>query len=74
MTTPTQKQRDAYRYALEDAGVPEVYAFMAARNLKRPASLRLDFSDYIFACYIWRDTPEGVGFWSAIYDNCKELK
>jgi hypothetical protein len=29
----TKKQRDDYRYALEDKGVPPVIAFMAARNL-----------------------------------------
>jgi hypothetical protein len=66
----TQKQRDAYRFALEDKGVPEVIAYMAACNTH---SIRFDAEDsawfFMSGGFVWDQTPEGHEFWSAI-DDC----
>jgi len=67
--TITQKDRDAYRYALEDSGVPEVIAFMAARNLdgENTFSNRSTASFMIGLGFMWDDTKERADFWYAIY-------
>jgi len=65
-----QAQRDAYRYALEDKGVPEVIAFMAAQNLNIGMPVEQWFSsacgDEISGAFPWSDTPQGHDFWNAI--------
>ena len=65
----TQKQRDAYRYALEDAGVPEVFAYMASLN--NDSALEEFDGPYsaeflISGGFIWGGTPEGRDFWQAV--------
>jgi hypothetical protein len=66
----TQAQRDAYRYALEDRGVPEVIAFMAAQNLNIEMPVEQWFSsargDVISGAFPWSCTPQGHDFWSAV--------
>jgi hypothetical protein len=59
--TTSQAQRNAYRYALEDAGVPEVIAFMAARNLDVDDSYVPDGDSYalIWEGFAWKESPEG---------------
>ena len=59
----TEPQRDELRYALEDGGMPEVLAYMAAQRAKRP----LDGYHGIALYFIWDETPEGDDFWSAVY-------
>jgi len=69
----TKKQRDAYRYALEDKGVPEVIAFMAARNLSfslsRPFLIRCAGADLVMSGFVWFSSPEGAHFWAAVMDS-----
>lgn len=71
----TQKQRDAYRFALEDKGMPEVLAFMAAENLGSRFSaaclLQSDLSGLVLAGFFWDDGKEPFDFWEEIYDSCK---
>lgn len=72
----TQKQRDAYRYALEDKGVPEVYAYMAACNAGSSIEDLCRFSDavsLIYGAFYWDAKPEGHQFWSAIANECELL-
>ena len=65
----TRKQRDEIRYALEDCGVPEVLAFMAARN----AAAELDREGLqkwpISTLFVWGGSPEGHDFWAAVAVN-----
>jgi hypothetical protein len=64
----TQAQRDAYRYALEDKGVPEVIAFMAAQNLCRSAWFVVDPAAWLIDHgFYWEDTYEGYDFWDFVY-------
>lgn len=72
----TQAQRDAYRYALEDKGVPEVIAFMAAKNLDSPiipCSNHDKYSAEALICrgFFWRETAEGLDFWNSVYLCCE---
>jgi hypothetical protein len=68
----TQAQRDAYRYALEDKGVPEVIAFMAARNLrakiKAPAR-EFSVAILLYGGFFWDEAPEGNDFWRVIVES-----
>ena len=69
----TQAQRDAYRYALEDKGVPEVIAFIAAQNLSfslsRSFLIRGAGSDLVMCGFVWFSSPEGAHFWAAVMDS-----
>lgn len=57
----TQRQRNAIRYALEDLGVPETIAFMAARNAINPYAAGDKYP--ISGLFLWHETPEGHEFW-----------
>lgn len=80
MNADTQVQRDEYRFSLEDAGVPEVYAFMAAKNLAvrlsggTQARSQDSAWELIIYGFLWSATTEGSDFWRSIYENCKALK
>lgn len=57
----TQKQRDQIRYALEDQGIPEVLAFMAAQNATEiPRYIGLT------RLFTWASSPQGHEFWAMV--------
>lgn len=58
----TQKQRDKIRYALEDQGIPEVLAFMAAQNATQVSWGQPDLT-WLF---VWASSPQGHKFWAMI--------
>jgi len=60
MSTLTQAQRNQIRYALEDAGIPEVLAFMAARNA---TNLDTKHTGRLSVLFLWSQSPEGHDFW-----------
>jgi len=64
----TQKQRDAYRYALEDKGVPEVIAFMAAQAANDLTEFDAgDSAEALIYLHIWwANTPQGYHFWQSV--------
>lgn len=73
MSKATQEQRDKFRFALEDKGVPEVIAFMAAGYADVPylSPHEYDAEDLIAGFFFWGQTKEGLGFWVAVEDNCR---
>ena len=74
--TLTQAQRDEIRYAFEDAGMPEVLAFMAGKVATH--DMRWVFFSgrkYALASLShWNRTPQGRDFWWAVEDNMENLK
>jgi len=70
----TQAQRDAYRYALEDKGVPEVIAFMAAMNYDGQYHWAGDdlAADLIYSAFLWLKSKEGPDFWEVIFYEAME--
>jgi hypothetical protein len=72
--TLTQAQRNKIRYAFEDAGMPEVLAFMAGQIAT--FDKKWVFSGYpeyavAYLCF-WSDTPQGNDFWAAVSSNLME--
>lgn len=69
----TQKQRDEFRYAMEDGGVPDVIAFMAAQNFDGcvPLGAVKDWDLHaVLGCgFRWDESPEGFNFWNEIYES-----
>jgi hypothetical protein len=69
MTTKTN--RTEYRRALLRAGVPAVYAHMAAERLEAGGPTRRwrgnwEGSDLLYCGFVWKKTQEGHEFWSAL--------
>ena len=58
-----QAQRNELRYALEDSGMPEILAFMAAQRADKP----FDGNPVINCYFLWAGTPEGSDFWRAVW-------
>ena len=76
MTVPSQSERDRFRFALEDRGVPEVIAVMAAQRLTCALPPSLDHysaSDLIASFFFWSSTKEGGLFWDCVDTNCLHL-
>jgi len=66
----TQAQRNAYRYALEDRGVPDVIAFMAAQVADKPTEFNAGTTtagELIYSGIWWRNTPQGYHFWDTVF-------
>jgi hypothetical protein len=68
--TLTQAQRDEIRYAFEDAGMPEVLAFMAGQVADCPLSPTLN----VWRMCVWKTTPQGYDFWNVVHENMEHLK
>ena len=74
--TLTQAQRDEIRYAFEDAGMPEVLAFMAgqvADHDKKWVFQNSNVNPILFLC-LWKKTPQGQAFWMQMYYEMETLK
>ena len=71
MKKVSDKQREKYRYLLEDKGVPEVIAYMASLNLGNPDGITKNTPAYLLigGGFFWHVTPEGFDFWSAVKDE-----
>lgn len=71
----TQKQRDAYRFALEDKGMPEVLAFMAAENLtaifKEGSMPGLTLFNLLCSGFYWETDWEEWEFWEFVGFDCR---
>jgi hypothetical protein len=71
------KHQLAYRKALIDKGLPEVYAHMAAVNFDHALSstyppIRRCLSMLVGGYFFWELTPEGEFFWNAIYKEAQD--
>ena len=75
--TLTQAQRDEIRYAFEDAGMPEVLAFMAGQVATYNKHWVFEEGAKFAVLYlnIWSSSPQGREFWEAVHhDNMENLK
>jgi hypothetical protein len=66
---PTQAQRTRYREVLIERGLPEVYAWMAAKYLDSDYPART-----LRSGFLWGATPEGFDFWEALCIELRDLK
>jgi len=55
--------QEQYFWSLIDAGLPEVYAWMAAANHTKPWQAALGS---LSCAFVWSNTPEGHDFWTSI--------
>lgn len=63
-----QEQRAAFQELLEDAGVPDVIAFMAATRMvvDEEGPCLESASEGLWSNFVWADTPEGGYFWLGV--------
>lgn len=63
-----QKQRDEIRYAFEDAGMPEVLSFMAAKvaDVDKDSIFYDGIQNAVWGMCTWSNTEQGHDFWRAV--------
>lgn len=77
MTTVTMKDRRAYRAALINKGVPEVYAEMAAQELNEEGlywRYTYTAAELLDAGFYWGHSELGHDFWQAVFKCAGDLK
>lgn len=69
------KHQQAYRKALIEKGLPEVYAHMAAENSLNSGTWFLDcpLDLLVGGAFIWSATKEGSDFWAGINKEAEHV-